>query len=625
MRKRPEGRAPSFTVNATSPPNDERTLIDQLLDEQRNLSAAVRFARQHEAHEIPAQAKYYRDLIPLTLPKKGQQYAFEVDLDKCSGCKACVTACHSLNGLDENETWRGVGLLISSAHEKVGRWESGKASNATSPSPAHFPTFSPASYQQHVTTACHHCVDPACLNGCPVLAYEKDSVTGIVHHLDDQCIGCSYCVMKCPYEVPQYHKKKGIVRKCDMCSSRLLTNEAPACVQACPNEAIRITLVGQEQVSIETTSHSQLVPGAPASTYTIPTTRYLSARGFPTNTQPADFAQLKPAPSHPPLVFMLVLTQLSVGMLCLAWLRDLFLPPATAEFEKNYYSTALLSGVLGLGASVLHLGRPLQAWRAFLGWRKSWLSREIIFFGMFIHLAAYQTASFWIPIFAPGAWLKSAVAISGLIGVFCSVMVYVDTRRVCWNFRQSGGKFFGSTILLGFAANVALSFVLRTGVPHLFIAGLILVSAAKLFWEAKFIFQRVADVAAGVLPAVERRRLARRIAIKIFSDANTSDDQSGRRDASPLRQAGCPPLPLKLSALLQRSVLLRATVMRFVCGAFGGIVLPAALLFSAQLNPAFLYAIAGTSFALCLLGELLERNLFFTAMVAPKMPGGVSP
>src|SRR3954463_10140633 len=92
-------------------PNSERTLIDKLLEDQRELTAAERFSRRHSFHELPAQAKYYRDLIPLSLPKKGEQYAFEVDLDKCSGCKACVTACHNLNGLAENETWRSVGSL----------------------------------------------------------------------------------------------------------------------------------------------------------------------------------------------------------------------------------------------------------------------------------------------------------------------------------------------------------------------------------------------------------------------------------------------------------------------------------------------------------------------------------
>ena len=55
---------------------------------------------------------------------------------------------------------------------------------------------------QHVTTACHHCLDPACLNACPVDAYEKDPVTGIVRHLDDQCFGCQYCTLACPYDAP---------------------------------------------------------------------------------------------------------------------------------------------------------------------------------------------------------------------------------------------------------------------------------------------------------------------------------------------------------------------------------------------------------------------------------------
>src|SRR5207237_35555 len=82
------------------------------------------------------------DLLPLSRPGPGQQYAFEVDLDVCTGCKACVAACHSLNGLDDTELWRTVGLLHGGTPE--------------------------APAQQTVTTSCHHCVDPACLNGRPV-------------------------------------------------------------------------------------------------------------------------------------------------------------------------------------------------------------------------------------------------------------------------------------------------------------------------------------------------------------------------------------------------------------------------------------------------------------------------
>ena len=183
-----------MTLLSAVDPVDE-TPIDRYLQLQADLTAVERFSQRHEADALPAQQRYYRDLIPLDRPTAGQQYAFAVDLDACTGCKACVAACHSLNGLDEGESWRSVTLL----------------SGGTTAAP----------FQQTVTSACHHCVDPACLNGCPVDAYEKDPITGIVSHLDDQCIGCSYCTLTCPYEVPAYNKSRGIVRKCDMCQGRL--------------------------------------------------------------------------------------------------------------------------------------------------------------------------------------------------------------------------------------------------------------------------------------------------------------------------------------------------------------------------------------------------------------------
>jgi ferredoxin len=85
--------------------------VQQYLREQGRLTAVERFSQRHDALDLPPNAKTYRDLIPLAKPKAGEQYAFEVDLDACTGCKACVTACHQLNGLDadEGETWRTVG------------------------------------------------------------------------------------------------------------------------------------------------------------------------------------------------------------------------------------------------------------------------------------------------------------------------------------------------------------------------------------------------------------------------------------------------------------------------------------------------------------------------------------
>src|SRR5579864_6045646 len=120
------------------------------------------------------------------------------------------------------------------------------------------------------------------MTGCPVGAYEKDALTGIVKHLDDQCIGCQYCTFMCPYDVPQYSTARGIVRKCDMCSDRLAEGEAPACVKACPNEAIAITIVEHRQV-LEDAQGDAFLPGAPSPGFTAPTTVYKTKRALPRN------------------------------------------------------------------------------------------------------------------------------------------------------------------------------------------------------------------------------------------------------------------------------------------------------------------------------------------------------
>ncbi|EDM28952.1 molybdopterin oxidoreductase, iron sulfur subunit [Lentisphaera araneosa HTCC2155] len=417
---------------------DKEELLKSMLQEQQELTIVSEFAQKHENQEIPLQQEYYESLIPLSKPGKGEQYAFKVNLDACTGCKACVTACHNLNGLDEDETWRSVGLLRGGSTEEA--------------------------KQQHVTSACHHCLEPACSEGCPVNAYDKDEVTGIVKHLDDQCIGCQYCILKCPYEVPQFNKRMGIVRKCDMCTDRLEVGEAPACVQACPTKAISIQVVNKEEILAESMD-SVVVPGAPNSEFTQPTTSFESDKPLSKNMLGSDYYSIKPQHSHPPLVGMLVLTQLSVGAFCVDTLFNLLNENALINEMQGFHSiVALVLGVLALKVSILHLGRPQFAFRAFLGLQTSWLSREILGFSVFAGLATLYAALFWIPqieslINIPiPAFLKSeslrlqlsvAVALSGIAGVICSVMVYDDCKKELWRGSITGLKFFGTTIVLG--------------------------------------------------------------------------------------------------------------------------------------------------------------------------------
>lgn len=394
-------------------PLTQEALLEELLREQQTLQTPVAlFAKAHESRSV---RERFAHLIPLSKPEPGSQYAFEVNLDACTGCKACVAACHSLNGLDENEAWRDTGLLLGTRRQP---------------------------YLQTVTSACHHCVDPACAEGCPVLAYDKDPVTGIVRHLDDQCIGCSYCILKCPYDVPKFNLQRGIVRKCDLCQGRLAEGEAPACVQACPNEAIQIRLVKTEAVP----TSGSLLPGVHDSAYTRPTTTYVTTRPVPETAQPADAGRMDLDPGHAPLAWMLVLTQMSAGGLLGAALAPVPMPTAALTA-----SLALGFGLLGIVLSVLHLGQPLKAWRAFLGWRKSWLSREILAFGALPAGGATLAIAWWFDLTAGFHLALVATATAALIAVACSVMVYVDTRRPFWSLGQTSGKFFGTTALLGAA------------------------------------------------------------------------------------------------------------------------------------------------------------------------------
>jgi Fe-S-cluster-containing dehydrogenase component/DMSO reductase anchor subunit len=529
--------------------NTSSTLIDELLAEQQRLTAVERFAQHHERGERPAQAKYYRDLIPLTQPQPGQQYAFEVDLDRCSGCKACVSACHSLNGLDDGETWREVGLLLSQDWRQP--------------------------FQQTVTTACHHCLDPGCLNGCPVLAYDKDPFTGIVRHLDDQCIGCQYCVMKCPYDAPKYSPKRGIVRKCDMCANRLAIGEAPACVQACPSEAIRIVVSNNSEVTVSA-RRGDFLPAAPSPAYTLPTTRYKSSKPLPDSLLAGDHVHLTPSESHLPLVFMLVLSQLAVGTSVAA---------TFVEPSKLLLLIAAFAGGLAPSIALLHLGKPLKAWRAFLGWRTSWFSREAIAFGVFLPLAAgalAATLSGWKIL---AMFLTGAAALTGLSGVACSAMIYVDTRREFWRASQSFGKFFETTLLLGAAATLGIQVFARAQTVFLITATALVAAttAAKLVLE-----------------------------LRIFRHLEGANAVT--------------PTPLNKSARLLAGELGPIARLRVGCAVFGGLICPelviSRLAYGSMPGTAMIGMVLAT-FVLCLAGEILERYLFFTAVSPVRMPGGV--
>lgn len=506
------------------------------------------FAAAYEQGLLPTSG-VYRHPLPMRAPRSGEQYAFDVDLDACTGCKACVTACHSLNGLDVDEAWRRVALLVT---ERDG-----------------------APILQHVTTSCHHCLSPACLEGCPANAYAKDPLTGIVRHLDDLCIGCRYCTFTCPYDAPQYVARLGIVRKCDMCVDRVNVGEPPACVQGCPNGAIKITLVKIAE-SRERAAAGLFLPVVADPRKTQPTSVYRKRR-WPERLRLADVDLLQSEEAHWPLALMLVLTQLAVGAFLFGQLVQ-HAGTGSAAREAGHAALPAAAAVLALGASLLHLGRPLLAWRALLGLRHSWLSREVFAFGLFA-LGAGVTAAIEADLVRPTDWrIATAVSVSaslaGGFGLFASVMVYRRTARPLW---RGGALRFGlSAFLLG--ASATLAYVSLAGEGEKAdsaalvqaLAFVVLGSAAcKLAWEA------------GEL------RYAR------------------RRTTSALGR----------SAHLLVDVFYQWTALRFLVGWLGGVVLPLFLLVTLEAGTPRPVAAALLSAFLLFVGEFIERALFFRAGV----------
>jgi Fe-S-cluster-containing dehydrogenase component/DMSO reductase anchor subunit len=510
---------------------DLKQTVRELLQKQQDTtlqSAVTVFAERQESG-----TGKYQSLIPLVQPAPGQQYRFEVDLDECTGCKSCVTACHTLNGLDPHETWRKVGTLEQTQ-------------------PGLFP------FSQTVSSACHHCLEPACALGCPVKAYEKDPVTGIVRHLDDQCIGCQYCMMMCPYDVPVYNARLGIVRKCDMCSARLAQGEAPACAQACPTDAIHIGIVDQAELT-----QQAFLPAAAEPHVTIPSTLYKKRGELPEGLRAANHFQLQAEAPHQPLVWMLLLSQAGVGMLLWEALATFFNIPLSP------WITAVVVGLvaLALALATLHLGRPLKAWRFLLGLKTSWMSREILVFNLFM-LAA--SAEFWNEgLQTPDwTWGKTMMLCTGLLGIFCSAMIYIKTHRTTWSPFRCFLRFGGSTFLLG-------------------LFGALLVSLADESW--------VHEVTVGLTLLV--------LLVKCGLEA---------REHLPLPTG--PTLQLR-SLLLQWKLLGSWTWLRWMSAWVCASTLVLAL---AGADPAIFIILAA---AACFIGEYCERSLFFRSALSRGMPG----
>ena len=356
-------------------------------------------------------------LMPARALEPGEQYRFHFDMTKCIGCKCCVVACNEQNGNPAAINWRRVGEI-----------EGG---------------YFPNTQRHYLSMGCNHCVEPSCMNGCPVEAYHKDALTGVVVHDANACIGCQYCTWNCSYGVPQYNPERGVVGKCDMCHNRLADGMAPACVNACPEGAIAIEIVNVEAWRADYLAAN--APGMPSAEDSISTTRVTMPAGLDPNIGRVDTQRIEPEHPHGPLVFMLVLTQLSAGAFVTLWLLD-WLGGGT----KLWLSALASLGIAGvsLAASPLHLGRPVYAYRALRGLRRSWLSREVLSLSLFAGVASVFAGMLALNL-AGRPMVGAVTAICAAVGVMSSARIYMVRARPAWDTQYTLAGYMATGVLLG--------------------------------------------------------------------------------------------------------------------------------------------------------------------------------
>lgn len=144
------------------------------------------------------------------------QIGFYFDQTRCTGCYTCTVACKDWHDIPAGPaSWIRVSTI-----------ERGK-----------FPNVFVAFFAQ----PCYHCVQPACVEVCPVDAVIKRAEDGIVIVDQDKCLGkdsCATCKEACPWEVPQFRADNAKMEKCDFCLERWAEGKNPICVDSCPMYAL---------------------------------------------------------------------------------------------------------------------------------------------------------------------------------------------------------------------------------------------------------------------------------------------------------------------------------------------------------------------------------------------------
>lgn len=167
-----------------------------------------------------------------TTPSPQQRRTTEVakliDVSKCIGCKACQAACQEWNDLRE-EGGINEGSYQNPHNLTANSWTLMRFAE----------TEANGTLEWLIRKdGCMHCADPGCLKACPAPGAIVQFSNGIVDFHEENCIGCGYCIAGCPFDIPRLSNKDSKVYKCTLCSDRVSVGLEPACIKACPTQAL---------------------------------------------------------------------------------------------------------------------------------------------------------------------------------------------------------------------------------------------------------------------------------------------------------------------------------------------------------------------------------------------------
>jgi Fe-S-cluster-containing dehydrogenase component len=157
--------------------------------------------------------------------EKKEFYGILYDSTRCAGCQGCEFACAETHGLP---TPSFEDLPVAGIERKADETRR-TVINA----------YTTSKGEVYLKRQCMHCNDPACTAACLTKAMLKNA-EGPVTWRGKKCMGCRYCMVSCPFDVPkfEYHSPNPKIEKCDMCFERLQEGLKPACAEQCPTEAI---------------------------------------------------------------------------------------------------------------------------------------------------------------------------------------------------------------------------------------------------------------------------------------------------------------------------------------------------------------------------------------------------